>query len=102
VELNDKGLVRVLRALSDPTRFRIVQEIAAAGELCCKEVVARFAFSQPTISHHLKILVHAGLVQSRRDGSHRYVTVNEAVLGRLPGLLEMRLLAGRKRKLQHA
>src|SRR5438105_9346002 len=63
--MDDGVLVRVLKALADPTRFRMVQEIAAAGELTCGQVAGHFDVSQPTISHHLKILSDAGIIQTR-------------------------------------
>jgi ArsR family transcriptional regulator, arsenate/arsenite/antimonite-responsive transcriptional repressor len=73
-ELDDPALVQALRALGDATRFRIVQEIAG-GELCCGQVAERFDFTQPTISHHLKVLRDAGLVESRRLGTSAYYRV---------------------------
>jgi len=48
--------VRVLKALADKRRFRMVQTIAAAGELSCGELGAYFDLAQPTVSHHLKIV----------------------------------------------
>ena len=58
--MDDLRLVKVMKALADPKRFRMLQQIAAAGELSCGEVGAKFALSQPAISHHLKILNDAG------------------------------------------
>ena len=63
-EISDKDLVRALRALADPSRFRMVQEIAAAGELSCGQIAEKFDVSQPTISHHLKILADAGVTNN--------------------------------------
>ena len=84
---DDRAIVRVLKALGDPTRFRMVQEVAAAGELCCKEVVERFDISQPTISHHLKVLCLAGVLSVRRQGKHRYTSVNQDLLASLSSAL---------------
>ena len=88
---DDARLVKVLKALADPTRFRMVQEIAAAGELSCGEVQKRFDFSQPTISHHLKILLDAGVLQQRADGKHHFTWVDreliESVIGTIPARL---------------
>lgn len=65
--------MRVARALGDPMRFRILKEIARRGEVSCRELVDVFPISQPTISHHLKVLSKAGLVSVRRSGSfHLY------------------------------
>jgi len=68
------------KALADPTRVSIVNRLAGAGEVCVCELVADFDLAQPTISHHLKILRDAGLVESRRRGTWAYYRlVPEAV-----------------------
>src|SRR5262249_61051652 len=89
--MNDRDLVRALRALADPTRFRMVQKIAAAGELSCGQVAEHFDISQPTISHHLKILTEAGILLVRSEGKHHFTRVNAKLLKRLADLLPMRL-----------
>src|SRR5438445_106268 len=62
-------LVAVFRALGDATRFEIFRLIAAQPEpICVCDVVDRFPVSQPTISHHLKVLRDAGLVTVARRG----------------------------------
>jgi ArsR family transcriptional regulator len=89
--LDDAALVRALKALGDTTRFRMTQEIAAAGELSCGQVADLFDVSQPTISHHLKILTEAGVLTVRNEGKHHYTSVNRALLVVLGGLLPSRL-----------
>jgi ArsR family transcriptional regulator len=89
--LNDEALVRALKALGDPTRFRMTQEIAAAGELSCGEVAKLFDVSQPTISHHMKILTEAGVLRVRNEGKHHFTSVNRALLSVLAELLPARL-----------
>jgi ArsR family transcriptional regulator len=97
-EIADGDLIRALKALADPTRFRMVQEIAAAGELSCGEVAERFDVSQPTISHHLKILLDARLLVQRTEGKHHYTSVDRALLGRLVAALPIRLGAVPKKR----
>lgn len=81
MELQDDALVKALKALADPTRFRMVQEIAFSGrELCCGEIAERFPLSQPTISHHLKILVEAGFLRMRPEAKHHFVSANRPFL----------------------
>jgi ArsR family transcriptional regulator, arsenate/arsenite/antimonite-responsive transcriptional repressor len=66
-------LVAVFRALGDPTRLEVYRLIAAQPDpLCVCDVVSRFEVSQPTISHHLKILREAGLVTVSRRGVWAY------------------------------
>jgi DNA-binding transcriptional ArsR family regulator len=89
----DRELVTVLKALADPTRFRMVQEIAAAGELSCGQVAELFDVSQPTISHHLKILIQSGLLMQRTHGKHHYTSVDRALLSRVLTLLPSRLVS---------
>jgi ArsR family transcriptional regulator, arsenate/arsenite/antimonite-responsive transcriptional repressor len=91
--LSDRELIRALKALADPTRFRMIQEIAQAGELSCGAVAERFDVSQPTISHHLKILLEAGLLVQRTEGKHHYTSVDRTLLGSLVAVLPKRLAA---------
>src|SRR2546421_10003326 len=60
------------KALADPTRVAIVNCLAAAPEACVCELTASFELSQPTVSHHLRILREAGLVESSRRGTWAY------------------------------
>ncbi len=95
---SDADVVRALKALADVTRFRMVQEIAASGELSCGQVSEHFDVSQPTISHHLKILVEAGILTRRTEGKHHFIAVNHALLGRLSFLMTSRLSPNAKRE----
>ena len=67
-----EALAARFRALADPTRVAIVNRLSGADELCVCDLNAAFALSQPTISHHLKILREAGLVESTRRGTWAY------------------------------
>jgi len=60
------------KALADPTRVAIVSFLSAADEVCVCNLTATFELSQPTISHHLKILREAGLVEFTRRGTWAY------------------------------
>jgi DNA-binding transcriptional ArsR family regulator len=89
--IDDHKLVQVLRALADAKRFRMVQQIATAGELSCGQVAERFALSQPTISHHLKLLGEAGVIRIRNEGQHRFISVDHELLDRVAGALPVRI-----------
>ena len=68
------------KALADPTRVAIVNRLAAADEVCVCDLNTAFDLSQPTISHHLRILREAGLVESSRRGTWAfYRLVPEAI-----------------------
>ena len=60
------------KALADPTRVAIVNRLGCCEEVCVCELNAAFDLSQPTISHHLKLLREAGLVDVRRRGTWAY------------------------------
>ena len=64
-----RRIAAMLKALGDPTRLEIMRMVAAqSGPVCACDIVDSFELSQPTISHHLKILRDAGLLTSRRSG----------------------------------
>jgi ArsR family transcriptional regulator, arsenate/arsenite/antimonite-responsive transcriptional repressor len=68
------------KALADPTRVAIVNSLSAADEVCVCSLTETFELSQPTISHHLRILREAGLVEASRRGTWAYYRlVPEAV-----------------------
>jgi ArsR family transcriptional regulator, arsenate/arsenite/antimonite-responsive transcriptional repressor len=67
-DLSDDQVQRIAKALADPQRFAILACIARQDEIPCKTLVAEFPITQATISHHLKELVAADLIHSRREG----------------------------------
>ena len=72
---------KVSKALADPQRFAILERIAGqGGELACKKLVEEFNVSQATISHHLKELNNAGLIECRREGQCAFLTARRSTL----------------------
>ena len=61
-------LVKISKALADPTRLMIFQAISARGKMNCSEIVAMRGITHASVSHHLKILADAGLIESLREG----------------------------------
>lgn len=61
--------IRLLAALADPTRLEILRELAGSPEVCACDFTSCCDVSQPTVSHHLKVLREAGAVVSERRGS---------------------------------
>lgn len=78
-------LARAFKALSDPGRVRLLSLIAAndAGEACVCDLTGFVGLSQPTVSHHMKQLVSAGLVEREQRGKWAYYRVNDAALAAL-------------------
>jgi ArsR family transcriptional regulator, arsenate/arsenite/antimonite-responsive transcriptional repressor len=72
MKLADQEFSRIAKALADPQRCEILERAAAAGEMCCSDMVAECHVSQATISHHLKELATAGLLERRKEGQFAY------------------------------
>lgn len=70
-----KDVATVFKALGDETRLSIVKMLVGK-ELCVCDIIDAFSMSQPAISHHLKILKHAGIVNDSRDGKWIYYSLN--------------------------
>lgn len=90
-------LARVFKALGDPVRLRLMSMIASrgeGGEVCVCELTPAFDLSQPTISHHLKLLRQAGLIDCERRGTWVYYWVLPGVLDRLAAFLTTTQPAG--------
>ncbi|HEY4303587.1 MAG TPA: metalloregulator ArsR/SmtB family transcription factor [Gemmatimonadaceae bacterium] len=71
---------RIAKALADPRRFEILEHIAKQSEMGCRHLCGCFPVRQATISHHLKELSSAGLVESRKDGQFVFYKTRPAVL----------------------
>jgi ArsR family transcriptional regulator len=82
-------LAAAFKALGDPVRLRLLSLIAAheGGEACVCDLTGAFALSQPTISHHLKVLRQAGLVSSERRATWVYYRLRPEVIGLLADVL---------------
>ena len=82
-------VARLLKALADPTRLRLVSMVAAhdGGEACVCELTEPLGLTQPTISHHLKILVDAGIFTRDKRGVWAYYALVPAALDALAAVL---------------
>jgi ArsR family transcriptional regulator len=82
-------LARMFKALGDPVRLRLLSLIAshAGGEACVCDISESFDLSQPTISHHLKVLRQAGLLDCERRGTWVYYWVIPSALQQLSAVL---------------
>jgi ArsR family transcriptional regulator, arsenate/arsenite/antimonite-responsive transcriptional repressor len=98
--MNATQFQRIAKALADPRRFEILEVIASAGdEMCCGAVVECFPVAQATISHHLKELVEAGLVETRSEGQFKYLSARPEVLAEYIAELQRRITpSSRKRR----
>src|SRR2546429_8995452 len=81
-------MAAVAKALGDPIRLQLVDVLRKhAGKVCVCELVPLFDLAQPTVSHHLKVLRQAGIVDSERQGLWGYYYVNPDALKGLGALL---------------
>ena len=60
---------RLLQALADPLRLRILRQLAELGPVCACDIAAGYPVSQPTVSHHLRVLREAGWISGERRGT---------------------------------
>lgn len=76
----------LLKAIADPVRLRLMSVIAANEETCVCEMTGEFDVSQPTISHHLRVLREAGWVDSERRGTWVYYRPRPDAIDAVAGL----------------
>lgn len=89
------GFAPLFRALGDPVRLRLFSLIASheGGEACVCDLTGAFDLSGPTISHHLKTLKQAGLVESERRGTWVYYRVRHEALAQVGALATLPVVA---------
>lgn len=81
----------LFRALGDPARVRIVNVLAVApGPVCACELYEPLGLSQPTVSHHLKRLVDAGLLEREQRGKWAYFSLNRDAVERLAAVADLK------------
>ena len=77
MKMNYEENAKIFKALSDASRLKII-DILSCGEKCACDILEHFDFTQPTLSHHMKVLIESGLVEVRKEGlwSYYYLSVN--------------------------
>lgn len=84
-----ESVAPMFKALGDPVRLRLMSMIASAPEICVCDLTPAFDLSGPTISHHLKVLREAGLVDSERRGTWVWYRVRPEAFRQLGVLLQL-------------
>ena len=74
--MKELGLVNIFKALSDPTRLRILLYLLRSGEKPCSQMLDEFKLSQPTMSHHFAKLIKAGVIIKEKRSTSNFYKVN--------------------------
>ncbi|MGY3778742.1 ArsR/SmtB family transcription factor [Isobaculum melis] len=72
--MNYLALSKVMKAIAEPNRLQILNMISS-GEKCACEILDHFDFTQPTLSHHMKVLIDSGIVTARKEGKWHYYSL---------------------------
>jgi len=70
-----EDVASICKALSDTNRLKIVK-VLTCGEKCACKILSDLQITQPTLSHHMKVLIDSGLVNARKNGKWQYYTIN--------------------------
>lgn len=79
LEQKYKEVSKILKAISDPKRLKIV-DMLSCGELCACKILEEFHITQPTLSHDMKVLIEAKVVTDRREGKNIFYSLNKEYL----------------------
>ncbi|MBS5825480.1 MAG: winged helix-turn-helix transcriptional regulator [Clostridium argentinense] len=82
MSLNYEENSKIMKAVSDPNRLKII-DILSCGERCACDILEHFNFTQPTLSHHMKVLIDCGIVDSRKEGIWNYYSLNRSNCNKL-------------------
>jgi ArsR family transcriptional regulator len=91
MKLSESEFNCIAKALADPRRFQILEQIAAHRDTPCQELLASFPVTQPTMSHHLRELALAGLIEPRRNGQCVHYRYRKEMMAAYMGMLDERL-----------
>jgi DNA-binding transcriptional ArsR family regulator len=88
VKTETRFIEKAMNAIADPCRLSILQEISRKGEMCCGDVQQLTGLSQPTCSHHIKLLSDSELVECRKEGRNHFFTLNKNNFKKVSTFLE--------------
>lgn len=88
-----KNLEKISKALGDVNRLRILKDMSEkGGTIQCSEIMKILELAQPSVSHHIKTLIEAGLIEPEKNGRHYTYILNKSLLERF--LKKMKNIAG--------
>lgn len=78
----------VFKALSEPTRLKIL-DMLSCGEMCACKMLDGLSITQPTLSHHMKVLIDCGLVSGRKDSTWMHYSIRKDSIDRLHAFIDL-------------
>ncbi|MEA5019282.1 MAG: metalloregulator ArsR/SmtB family transcription factor [Gordonibacter sp.] len=87
--MDEQEAATLFKALSDANRLRIVRLIANTENMCACNILEAFDITQPTLSHHMKVLCSCGLVDGRKEGKWMHYSLNRKVFSELKAYIEL-------------
>lgn len=84
---SDNEISRVLSVMSEPTRIKIIRLISGSGELRSLDLLPEFEITQPTLSHHLNLLLENNVLIARKQGRYVYFSVNRGTMNLVAELM---------------
>lgn len=88
VKSDTRFIEKAMNAIADPCRLSILQEISLKGEICCGDVQGLTGLSQPTCSHHIKLLSESELIECRKEGRNHFFAINKNNFKKVSSYLE--------------
>jgi ArsR family transcriptional regulator len=84
----NRFIEKAMSAIADPCRLSILQEISRKGRMCCSDIEGLTGLSQPTCSHHIKLLSDSELIECRKEGRNHFFTLNKINVKKVNHFLE--------------
>ena len=88
IKADHKFIEKAMNAIADPCRLSILQEISRKGEICCADIQGLTGLSQPTCSHHIKLLSESELIECRKEGRNHFFALNKNNFKKVSSFLE--------------
>ena len=85
--MNTEEAARAFKALGDENRLRIARIVAERGDVCACRLLDELDMTQPTLSHHMKLLRDCGVVKARKEGRWMHYSLNRGVIESLAAVL---------------
>ncbi len=86
--MEGSNIIEMMSVLAEPTRIKILEIISADGEKCAKDILPVFQITQPTLSHHLNLLLENNILSARKDGRYVYYSINREAVSQLRMLID--------------